>query len=64
MVDIFTEFDKEMLRQAADAYEIGVPFEKNQAYIDCINKLFDEKEPQIKQQMREICERVTTSENT
>ena len=64
MVDIFTEFDKEMLRQAADAYEIGVPFEKNQAYIDCINKLFDEKEPQIKQQMREICERVATSENT
>ncbi|MCF7500173.1 cation:proton antiporter [Pseudoalteromonas sp. L1] len=64
MVDIFTEFDKEMLRQAADAYEIGVPFEENQAYIDCINKLFDEKEPQIKQQMREICERVTTSENT
>ncbi|MCF7518235.1 MULTISPECIES: cation:proton antiporter [unclassified Pseudoalteromonas] len=63
MVDIFTEFDKEMLRQAADAYEIGVPFEKNQAYIDCINKLFDEKEPQIKQQMREICERVATSEN-
>lgn len=64
MVDIFTEFDKEMLRQAADAYEIGVPFEENQTYIDCINKLFDEKEPQIKQQMREICERVTTSENT
>lgn len=63
MVDIFTEFDKEMLRQAADAYEIGVPFEKNQAYIDCINKLFDEKERQIKQQMREICERVATSEN-
>ncbi|MCF2922311.1 monovalent cation:proton antiporter-2 (CPA2) family protein [Pseudoalteromonas sp. APAL1] len=61
MVDIFSEFDKEMLREAADAYEIGVPFEENQAYIDCINKLFEEKEPKIKQQMREICERVVSS---
>ena len=61
MVDIFSEFDKEMLREAADVYEIGVPFEENQAYIDCINKLFEEKELKIKQQMREICERVVSS---
>ena len=58
MVDIFSEFDKEMLREAADVYEIGVPFEENHAYIKRINKIFDEKEPEIKQQMREICERV------
>ncbi|MDK9682963.1 monovalent cation:proton antiporter-2 (CPA2) family protein [Pseudoalteromonas shioyasakiensis] len=58
MVDIFSEFDKEMLREAADVYEIGVPFEENHAYIERITKLFDEKEPEIKQQMREICERV------
>ncbi|KTG21338.1 potassium transporter [Pseudoalteromonas sp. XI10] len=58
MVDIFSEFDKEMLREAADVYEIGVPFEENHAYIERINKIFDEKEPEIKQQMREICERV------
>ncbi|WP_300416535.1 monovalent cation:proton antiporter-2 (CPA2) family protein [uncultured Pseudoalteromonas sp.] len=58
MVDIFSEFDKEMLREAADVYEIGVPFEENHAYIERINKIFDEKEPEIKQQMREICDRV------
>lgn len=58
MVDIFSEFDKEMLREAADVYEIGVPFEENRAYIERITKLFDEKEPEIEQQMREICERV------
>ena len=58
MVDIFSEFDKEMLREAADVYEISVPFEENHAYIERINKIFDEKEPEIKQQMREICDRV------
>lgn len=61
MVDIFSEFDKEMLREAADVYEIGVPFEENHAYIERITKLFDEKEPVIKQQMREICERVKSN---
>ncbi|WP_217877388.1 monovalent cation:proton antiporter-2 (CPA2) family protein [Pseudoalteromonas shioyasakiensis] len=62
MVDIFSEFDKEMLREAADVYEIGVPFEENHAYIERINKIFEEKEPEIKQQMREICERVKSNE--
>ncbi|MCG9710271.1 monovalent cation:proton antiporter-2 (CPA2) family protein [Pseudoalteromonas sp. Isolate3] len=61
MINIFSEFDKEMLREAADAYEIGVPFEENHAYIERINKIFDEKEPEIKHQMREICERVTSN---
>lgn len=61
MINIFSEFDKEMLREAADVYEIGVPFEENHAYIERINKIFDEKEPEIKHQMREICERVTSN---
>jgi len=61
LVNIFSEFDKEMLRLAADAYEIGVPFEENHAYIDCISKLLNEKEPEIKQRMRDICERAASS---
>ncbi len=56
MVKIFSDFDAEMMVAAADEYEIGVPFDKNQPYIDRIKQLFDEKEPQIKHQMRETCE--------
>ena len=57
MVKIFADYDKELLRSLADVYEIGVPFEQNKAYVECVKRLIGEKEPEIIKAIQAVRER-------
>lgn len=54
MIDVFSQHDKVSMVEVADAHQIGVPFHENKTFIARLKKYLEEKNPQLKAEMKRI----------
>ncbi|MDP5138622.1 cation:proton antiporter [Rheinheimera baltica] len=55
MIQVFNQHDREFMLAVADAYEVGVPFEENDAYTRKIMQVLEQQEPLVAKAMQDIC---------
>lgn len=56
MVEVFNQHDKNSMVDVADAHQIGVPFHENKAFIRRLKTYLEQKNPELKEKMRQIQE--------
>ncbi|ETX11315.1 potassium transporter [Marinomonas ushuaiensis DSM 15871] len=54
MVEVFNQHDKNSMIDVADAHISGVPFHENKAFIRRLKKYLEQKNPELKEKMRQI----------
>lgn len=56
MIEVFNQHDKNSMVDVADAHQIGVPFHENKAFIRRLKTYLEQKNPELKEKMRQIQE--------